>query len=325
MTGAGHGTALPLNPFHADFFVRPAEARLMRRPVTRLAAGGASLPVTREARLGRVPVPHAAGLHHDHCFLGTPELAPGASLAALLRAAPGPALHLRAVPEDGCVHSALASVPGARVLSTRRRALLRRGATFEAHLGDALRGKKRKELRRQRTRLEESGALAEERFGGADLAAWTEGFLVLESKGWKGEAGTAMAVRAEEAAFLREALAGADAAGTLAMWRLTLDGEPIAQVVALKAGDGGLYTYKIAHDPALARYSPGVLVMLTLTRDVLDGTTFAYADSCAAEGHPMIEHLWRDKRVLHDWLVPTNAAGRLLASAMGLAGKAARP
>ena len=316
----------PRNPFHADWFVAAASGRLA--PAPRLVeAAGARLPTRPARRLGRLPLPHSEGYHHDHCFLGAPELTPGREaegLTALVRA--GAPLRLRAVPEDAPAHAGLASLPGARIVTTRQRAWLRAGPSYEDHLTQALRGKKRKELRRQRARLEELGAVTEDvEAGAASLTAWTEDFLMLEAEGWKGEAGTAMRERPGEAAFLRAMLAGAAAAGALRRFALHLSGRPAAMVIGLKGGDGGLYTYKIAHDPSLARFSPGVMAMLMVTRHVLGSDDLVYADSCAAEGHPMIDGLWRERRTLHDWIVPAGAPSRLLVAGLSAAGLARRP
>ena len=316
---------LPTNPFHAPWFVEAAAERIISQPEW-FEGAGARLPTRPAARLGRLPLPHNEGLHHDHCFLGTPSLTPGREAEGLRAlAAAGRLLRLRKVPEDSSAHAALAVFPGARIVASRERAWLRAGASYEDHLADALRGKKRKELRRQRARLEEAGALSEAvEEGAAGLDGWTDEFLVLEAEGWKGEAGTAMARREAEAAFLRGMLAGAAAVGALRRFSLRLDGRPVALVIGLASGDHGLYTYKIAHDPALSRYSPGVMAMLLVTRHVL-GNGHAFADSCAAEGHPMIDSLWRDRRVLHDWIVPGSAASRAVIEGLTLARLARRP
>ena len=316
---------LPANPFHAPWFVSAAADRIV--PVPELVSvRGAQLPTRPARRLGRLPLPHREGLHHDHCFLGTPALAEGREAEGLRAlAAAGAPLRLRMVPTDDPADRALRALPGARIVASRERAWLRAGLSYEDHLADALRGKKRKELRRQRARLEETGALTEEvRTDAEGLATWTDDFLALEAEGWKGEAGTAMARREAEAAFLREMLAGAAAAGVLRRFALRREGRAVALVIGLMGRGPGLYTYKIAHDPGLARYSPGVMAMLMVTRHVL-GNGCAFADSCAAEGHPMIDSLWRDRRVLHDWIVPGGAASRAVIEGLTLARLARRP
>ena len=57
----------------------------------------------------------------------------------------------------------------------------------------------------------------------------------------------------------------------------------------------GVFSFKTAFDEQLSRFSPGLLLQIEnlapLARDDI-----AWADSCAAEGHSMIERLWREKR-----------------------------
>jgi hypothetical protein len=57
----------------------------------------------------------------------------------------------------------------------------------------------------------------------------------------------------------------------------------------------GAYSYKTAFDEAYARFSPGMLLQLE-NLALLEREDIHWADSCAVEGHPMIERLWRDAR-----------------------------
>ena len=59
----------------------------------------------------------------------------------------------------------------------------------------------------------------------------------------------------------------------------------------------GSYSYKTAFDERYARFSPGVLLqrenLALLDRDGID-----WCDSCAAADHPMIDHIWRERRLV---------------------------
>ena len=59
----------------------------------------------------------------------------------------------------------------------------------------------------------------------------------------------------------------------------------------------GAFSYKTAFDEDYARFSPGVLLqrenLALLERDGID-----WVDSCAAQDHPMIDHFWRERRVI---------------------------
>ncbi|MFN7159793.1 MAG: GNAT family N-acetyltransferase, partial [Erythrobacter cryptus] len=89
-------------------------------------------------------------------------------------------------------------------------------------------------------------------------------------------------------------LAGAAAAGRLERLALRLDGRAIAMLANFITPPGA-YSFKTAFDEDYARFSPGMLLQLE-NLALLERPDVAWADSCAAEGHPMIERLWRDRR-----------------------------
>ncbi|MFA7639186.1 MAG: GNAT family N-acetyltransferase, partial [Parvibaculum sp.] len=86
---------------------------------------------------------------------------------------------------------------------------------------------------------------------------------------------------------------------------LSLDGKPLAMLTSFRAGRG-LYTFKIAFDEEYARYSPGVLLMLKLIGVVQSDERTDWADSCAVPNHPMIDHIWVERRTMRSVLVAGN-------------------
>ena len=57
------------------------------------------------------------------------------------------------------------------------------------------------------------------------------------------------------------------------------------------------FAFKIAHDERFAKYSPGVLLeRFNVKRFAEAPAKLDCMDSCAHEGHPMIERLWPDRR-----------------------------
>ena len=132
--------------------------------------------------------------------------------------------------------------------------------------------------------------------GEDDLGEWTEQFLALENAGWKGTAGSALAQTKATETLFREALAGAAAQGRLERLSLTLDDRPIAMLANFITPPAA-FSYKTAYDEAYARFSPGVLLqcenLLLLDRDDI-----AWTDSCAGQDHPMIDHIWRERRAV---------------------------
>jgi hypothetical protein len=63
------------------------------------------------------------------------------------------------------------------------------------------------------------------------------------------------------------------------------------------------------YDESFAEFSPGVLLTLDLSQKQQDDPKIATTDSCAIEGHPMIDRLWPDRLALVDWLVAIRPGG----------------
>jgi len=266
------------------------------------------LPLYRQRRYYRYPLPNLAGWVHANCFLGAPLVARGQETAfwrALLAwsdAKPGFGLffHLHQLPLSGPLFVALQAVlkhDGRKAAIVRReeRALLASGLTPEAYLEAAMSGKKRKELRRQFARLAELGETRFERLhDDTGLHGWIDEFLALEAAGWKGRAGSALACYPETALLFRESLTGAARRGKLERLTLSLEGRPIAMLATFLAPPGA-FSYKTAFDESFARFSPGVLLQRE-NLAILERDGIAWSDSCAAADHPMIDHIWRERR-----------------------------
>ena len=304
------------NPFFESWYLLPGLARF--DPAGRIRIGTLSdgedlealVPLQRAWRYGRHPVPHLAVWLHANTFLGAPLVAAGAEerfWEALFDWADRHAgaalfLHTAALPLGTPLAEALLAVgarQGRRVAMVHReeRALLASDLAPAAYLEQAVPGKKRKEFRRQHARLAELGALTVARQGDAeDVGAWVEQFLALEARGWKGSAGSALACAAETAGLFREAMADAAARGKLERLSMMLDGKPIAMLATL-IGPPGAFSYKTTFDERFARFSPGVLLQLE-NLAILERAGIAWTDSCAVQGHPMIDSLWRERRAI---------------------------
>lgn len=302
------------NPFFEPWFLLPSlrqwgEAdRVVTKAWFYQGRLAALLPVVRSAEYYSHIVTHATGWLHANAFCGVPLIAAGHEEAFWRdmlahfdrRARRALFLHLPLIPAEGPANAALERVLARypRVQYTvgeENRALLTGETSAAAYLETAMSAKKRKELRRQHNRLAEEGALAFERLEGAEgLAEWTAEFLALEAAGWKGEAGSALASAPDTRTLFEQSLAGAAAAGRLERLALRLDGRAIAMLANFITPPGA-YSFKTAFDEAYARFSPGMLLQLE-NLALLERDDVQWADSCAVEGHPMIERLWRDKR-----------------------------
>lgn len=276
--------------------------------------------IQHATRYGRLPLPHVRLWSHPNCFGATATARAGAETAmwtALIVEAARlhPAALLLAVPgivEGSALHHGLIDAAAAAGLplvveDSVTRAMLATDLDPETYWEQAVRGKKRKELRRQWARLGEEGTLSVDRLAPeSDIQPWIEEFLALELGGWKGANGSALASAPDTRAFFSEAMTSAHQRGAVTMTALRLDGRAIAMLVTLLSGRGG-FSFKTAFDESYARYSPGVLLQresLSLLHDLdLD-----WIDSCAAQDHPMIDSLWTGRRTVLTLALPLPGA-----------------
>ena len=185
------------------------------------------------------------------------------------------------------------------------RAFISSDLAEEEYLATHIRKKKRKEFNRLWNRLSELGELNFSVDNGPDVEGWLKRFLALEAAGWKGKRGTALKVDLDQRAYFEKICRGAQREGKLHCTELSLDGKPLAMLTSFRAGRG-LYTFKIAFDEEYARYSPGVLLMLKLIGVVQSDERTDWADSCAVPDHPMIDHIWAERRTMRSVLVAGN-------------------
>ncbi len=279
------------------------------------------MPLAAAARYGPLPLRHVTGWAHPNHFHGAPLVRAGTEslfwsiLLGWCDAAPWARtmLHVPRLTADGPLHRALTDVAGERggdaaVVHREERALLDSALSPADYWDAAVRGKKRKELRRQANRLAEQGAVAFRRWAADDaIEPWIDAFLDLEARGWKGRAGSALASHGDTEAWFRAIVVGAAAAGKLDMRALDLDGRPLAMLVNFLCVPGG-FSFKTAFDEDYARFSPGVLLQQA-NLDLLGDARIAWIDSCAAPGHPMIDSVWRERRALVWTNVPLGGAG----------------
>jgi hypothetical protein len=101
---------------------------------------------------------------------------------------------------------------------------------------------------------------------------------------------------------MEQAVTGLARDGKARIGSLIAAGRPIAALVTLESGTTA-WCWKIAYDESFARYSPGVQLLLETTQELLDDPNVTRADSCATAGHPMIDHIWRERLGLADLLM----------------------
>lgn len=211
------------------------------------------------------------------------------------------------------VHQELHSLFRKKLLTTFQfnhyaRAAVEVGVGYETYIKSAIGGHHLRGYRRQLRKLEERGQV-ELRVGTdpGSATCWSGWFLDLEAAGWKGQEGTAMKQHPEQAAFFQDLVAGGMQQGRLEMIGLFLNGEPIALGCTLLSGTGG-FTYKIAFDERYKKYSPGILLHLSITERLLNNGQLNWLDSCASPDHPMINRLWQERRSIEHLLVSTGSS-----------------
>ncbi|MCF8469720.1 MAG: GNAT family N-acetyltransferase [Parvibaculum sp.] len=290
-------------------------ALLWSEPVsdgTRLLIG--LLPYQVVRGLYGLPFPVWRVWQHIHSFIATPLLCAGYEQQAIrgflaLADRSGAAfVQFPLFEAEGAFDMALDEVVARQQrhcheTDRHERAFLQSNLDEDAYVATHIRKKKRKEFSRLWNRLADLGALEfNVHDGGPDVAAWAGAFLSLEAGGWKGKRGTAMKLRANERAYFEAICLGAHKNGELHCSELTLNGEPIAMLASFRSGEG-VYTFKIAFDEDHSKYSPGTLLMLKVAGAFLSDPRVAWADSCAMPGHPMIDHLWAQRRAMRSVLV----------------------
>lgn len=326
--------ARPPNVFHdldvleaATGIVGPVTLHWLERDGRLMAA----LPVMRRRTgfglAGRLP----HGVAHDYGPAGTPLIDPevaSADLARLVAAARGaaPALVLPFAEADSpAVAVLLKAAGGGDWANLHSRAKL----DFAAHGRDipaVLSAKRLKEWGRQARRLAEHGALEHRRDTAPDaVAAAFDEVMALEARGWKGRRATALAQDGRGRAFGTAVLTALSGRGAVAVDRLLLDGRAVAALVSFRLA-GRWWIWKTAYDEDFARFSPGVQLMLAVTRTIAADAGIDSADSLATPDHPMIDALWPGRLAVGTLILarPGSGAGQWLKREMALAAAAKR-
>jgi hypothetical protein len=312
-----------------DLFGRALEPNVFLEPAfaaaaNRLERGGVGIvSVQRDAQLiallpGRVegwaaarPVPTFIAWTHPFAPLSTPLVdrdAAAEAVAAIfdfLPHMPGtPKLALFPLmntegPVAALIHKELAS----RGKDLRAFGAHPRAALIPGDAGPIGSSGRRKELRRQRRRLSESGALMSETVSSSEgVRSAVADYLAVEASGWKGRAGDAAQSNPATEHFLGDAVADLAAEGKARVDLLKLDGRAIAAAIVLRSGDRAWF-WKIAYDETFARFSPGVQLALDLTESLKADRSLSIIDSCAVADHPMIDQLWSGRIAMGDWLI----------------------
>jgi CelD/BcsL family acetyltransferase involved in cellulose biosynthesis len=209
----------------------------------------------------------------------------------------------------------------ARVLRQRRAALIRSTTTAggpSVALDDSWREPaahlvpdRRRDMKRTWRKANEAGTVrVEVLIPGEDLEHHFEALVHLEARGWKGEAGTALAESGGERASLREYLTSPAVRHRVCVARMSIEDQLVAIDMGVTAGDR-LWGLKGAYDETFRSVSPGLHLQEAMLR-------FA-----AETGHTHFEFMGETSRVKEMWGSPPVELRRLVVYPASLRGMSA--
>jgi CelD/BcsL family acetyltransferase involved in cellulose biosynthesis len=143
----------------------------------------------------------------------------------------------------------------------------------ESHLNAG----RRSDLRRARRKAEQSGAVTTE-IHNPDLDGLPrllDTAFEVESRGWKGDTGTALVHDAHRAVFYRQYCEAACVEGILRICFLRIGDRVAAMQLAVEQG-GGFWLLKVGYDDRFAGCSPGLLLMRDTIRYAVEAGLSSY-------------------------------------------------
>jgi hypothetical protein len=253
-----------------------------------------------------MPIPAMTSWRHSYCFHGTPLLSERKPVETLTmaidllrsrRASPTWWALTRFVQGGPVDRALLAAMSEAGVRNTAferyERPVVRKQPNADSAYARTTK-KYRKTLQRRRRRLAEEIGVPVVAFDAAanarDCTDRVEDFLQLETAGWKGRTGTAMACDEAHAELFRRACRAFHDEQRLQLWVLEVAGRPAAYQCNFHAHRTS-FSFKITYDEALARYSPGVQLDWEMIADFQADHRLALVDSCAEADVPSVQHL----------------------------------
>ncbi|WP_180966783.1 GNAT family N-acetyltransferase [Cohaesibacter celericrescens] len=183
---------------------------------------------------------------------------------------------------------------------------------------------KRKTMGRQIRRLGDLGQVDYvSTRSGYDQGKALEAFFVTEASGWKAHKGTALAVNSNLKQFVEGFLPQMLTEGTAQIDLMMLDERCIGSLISFRAGRG-LFTWKTGMDEVYKRSSPGVHLLLEVSKQMIADPDVDYIDSLADTGHPVAESLWDGRRDFAQLFIPLSRVGVIACCSLraGYEGKA---
>jgi CelD/BcsL family acetyltransferase involved in cellulose biosynthesis len=307
------------NPCYEPEFLRPAAAALGPADM-RLVVGAhkgrwiALLPIERLWVVRRLPLPALAAWTRPLTFLDTPlvdgqhvEQAAEGLVGALTGTASGAGLLIRRL-GDGPVARALeeagdGSAPAVRLAEYSRAAVDRRDGSDEGGTVPTSIDKRIRRIERAIGPVSVRDGVGE----GDQIAT----FLALETSGWKGRNGTALARSPAQAEFFRQMAEGFSDLGRLQVLSLYA-GEVLLAMKVNVIFEDTVFHLKTSYDERFARLSPGRLLELMTLHRFHENDQLRFMDSCASPSGSILDDIWPARRRMVTLLMPSGATvGRL--------------
>lgn len=123
-------------------------------------------------------------------------------------------------------------------------------------------------------------------------------YTEIESQGWKGRAGTAIAEDPHKLIYYRALIKKGCEDGRVETQMLMLEGNAIAASIRLICGDIA-FEVKTSYSERYRKLAPGVLLEI-LNMQQLAVSNLHLADSCTQAGNKVMEALWNDKIAVYN-------------------------
>jgi Acetyltransferase (GNAT) domain len=198
--------------------------------------------------------------------------APQEAMIELLSSLPGPAVQLGIMQQDPdfSLLSGLLNGPQVEHLDYIQIPRLTIAGTFDEYWNNRSKNLKHN-LTRQRKRLAEQGRRLELLAcrDPQSVAAAVREFGRLESQGWKGQEGTAIAENNSQGRFYKEILESFCSTGEGVIYQLLLDGQVVASDLCV-ARNGMLVVLKTAYDETVEKLSPALLMREDILQTIFE-------------------------------------------------------
>ena len=213
---------------------------------------------------------------------------------------------------NGPLHDLLRAECAARRSTLFVDLLYQRPVLRVSRIADVLAEKRNRvrDLTRRERRLADRGRVGWHWVRGrAVSSAQIDVFLELEHMGWKGTVGTSMRGDKSQVAYFSDLVRQLAPKNRVFFTELLLDDRPIASTCNFVAADVA-HAFKVAWDPAFARFAPGYLSELEIMRNIRHAMPGVAVLESGGNDSAYVADLWIERRPIANCVVATTLLGR---------------